>query len=513
MRVQINNLIIISILFSSLVSCGEKKVRKDTITEKDQPNIIWLMAEDISTDLACYGMPNVKTPNLDKMANKGVRFDNAFVTNSICSPSRSAMMIGTHQVKTNTHNHRSNRNVPLDKQFTPMTQKLREAGYTTILGNHAVMKKGRKIDVNFKHEPLGAWDGESNFGLFDKYDNFEKSDEPFFAQIQLVATHRGEWWNDVREKSKHPVNPDSVQMPPYMADHPAIRLDWAKYLDQIEYIDNEVGMIFNELEEKGMADNTVVIFIGDNGRCNIRGKGYLHDAGLRIPLLVYYPKQFKGGEIRKDVVSATDITASILDFAHIDIPEYMTGQPMFNTNFNREYAYGARDLWDEIQEKSRAITSDKWKYIRNDKPEIPFDAHQAYLEFYRPAVHVMRKLKKEGKLTDVQKFFFEDSKPLEELYNLKNDPQELVNLANNPAYDAILKELRDRTIEYDEAFKPVSDIYEPKSVQNTVDLVQWIKDERPEIHQQMKEGVEVGFKKWGAEFKKYKKEQAVKALK
>jgi len=488
------------------MSCGETKSQtKVDVVEKKQPNIIWLMAEDISTDLACYGLPNVKTPFLDKMAAEGVRFDNAFVTNSICSPSRSAMMIGTHQVKTNTHNHRSNRDVPLDKQFMPMTQKLRKAGYTTILGNHSVMKKGRKIDVNFKHEPLGEWDGETKFGLFDKYDTFEKSDEPFFAQIQLVVTHRGDWWDEVRSKSKHPVNPDTVEMPPYMADHPAIRLDWAKYLDQIEYMDNEIGMIFKELEEKGMADNTVVIFIGDNGRCNIRGKGYLHDPGLRIPLIVYYPEQFKGGEIRKDVVSATDITASILDFANIDIPEYMTGQPMFDENFNREYVYGARDLWDEIEEKSRAITSGDWKYIRNDKPEIPFDAHQGYLEFYRPAVHVMRTFKNEGKLTKEQAFFFKDSKPVEELYNLQDDPFELVNLADDPQYKDLLADLRAKTKALDTQMKPVSDIYNPKSMDQTIGLVEWIKTDHPEIRKQMEEGVEVGFKKWGKKYKDYLK--------
>jgi len=489
----------------ALLSCGAKKSQtKIEVEEKKQPNIIWLMAEDMSTDLSCYGLPNVKTPNLDKMATEGIRFDNAFVTNSICSPSRSAMIIGTHQVKTNTHHHRSNRDVPLDKQFTPMTQKLREAGYTTILGNHSVMKKGRKIDVNFKHEPLGEWDGETKFGLFDKYDNFEKSDEPFFAQIQLVATHRGDWWDEVRSKSEHPVNPDTVEMPPYMADHPAVRLDWAKYLDQIEYMDNEVGMIFKELEEKGMTDNTVVIFIGDNGRCNIRGKGYLHDPGMRIPLIVYYPEQFKGGEIRKDVVSATDITASILDFANIDIPEYMTGQPMFDKNFNREYVYGARDLWDEIEEQSRAITSGDWKYIRNDKPEIPYDAHQAYLEFYRPAVHVMRTLKKEGKLKKEQQFFFEDSKPVEELYDLKNDPYELINLAKHADYKDELAKMRAITKDLDNQMKPVSAVYKPKSMEQTLQLVEWIKNEHPEIRKQMEEGVEVGFKKWGKLFKDYK---------
>ncbi len=476
---------IISILVLS--ACDEPKTK-----EPERPNIIWLMAEDISTDLECYGMPDVKTPNLNAMASKGVLFENAFVTNPICSPSRSAMMIGTHQLKTNTHHHRSNRDVPLDNQFTPFTALLRDVGYTTILGHHSVYKKGRKTDVNFKHDQIGPWNGKQNFGLFDKYDTFEKEDQPFFAQIQLKVTHRGEWWDDIRNKSEHPVNPETVTMPPYMADHPAIRLDWAKYLDQIEYMDKEVGMIFKELKEKGIADNTIVIFIGDNGRCNIKGKGYLFDPGLRIPLIVYYPSRFKGGEIRKDVISATDITASIVDFAGIKVPDFMTGKPMFSEDFNREYVYGARDLWDEIEEKSRAVTSDKWSYIRNDKPEVPYDAHQAYLEFYRPAVHVMRKLYKEEKLNDAQKYFFEPEKPKEELYNLEEDPHQLTNLANNPKYNEILNNLRAETLKFDAQMTPVSNVYHPEKMTGP-QAIEWLKKELPEDYNRMLAGEEIGY--------------------
>ena len=471
------------------------------VLAQERPNIIWLMAEDMSLDLECYGMKGVKTPNLNQMAAKGVRFDNCFVTNPICSPSRSAMITGVHQVKINAHNHRSNRDVPLDENFKPFTYWLREAGYTTILGHHGVMGKGRKIDVNFKHEPLGPWDGKTKFGLFDKYDTFEKGDEPFFAQIQLVASHRGDWWNEVRDNSEHPVDPNEIELPEYMADHPVIRLDWAKYLDQIEYLDNEVGMIFQELEEKGMAHNTVVIFIGDNGRCNIRGKGYLQDPGLHIPLIVYYPKGLKEGEIRKDVVSATDITATILDFADIKVPDYMTGKPIFKSDFKRDYVYGARDLWDEIEEKSRALCSADWKYIRNDRPEVPFDAHQAYLEFYRPAVHVMRQLNKEGKLSEKEKLFFVETKPKEELYDLSKDPQELQNLAENPDFAAKLKEMRNITLRYDEQMTPISDVYRPVHASAT-DLLQWVKTERPQLYRQMLDGVEIGFQTLTKEYKK-----------
>ncbi|WP_087521980.1 sulfatase family protein [Polaribacter sp. SA4-12] len=493
-----------SVAFTFL-SCKQtsEKVAQGTV-KNQRPNIIWIMAEDMSTDLETYGMPNVKTPNLNKMASEGIRFDNAFVTNPICSPSRSAMMVGTHQVITNSHNHRSNRNTPLDSQFKPFTKLLRDAGYTTILGNHSVMKKGRKIDVNFKHKPIGNWNGKTEFGLFDKFDTFEKEDQPFFAQIQLAVTHRGDWWNEVREKSKHPVDPKTLTLPPYMADHPAVRLDWAKYLDQIEYMDNEVGMIFKELEDKSMADNTIVIFIGDNGRCNIRGKGYLQDSGLRIPFIMYYPKQFKGNQVRKEVVSATDITASIIDFAGLEVPSYMTGKSIFNKNFDRKFAYGARDLWDEIEEKSRAVTSGEWSYIRNDKPEVPYDAHQAYLEFYRPAVHIMRKMYKEGKLNEAQKPFFEPRKPKEELYNLKEDPHQLHNLASNSDYKDVLEKLRAKTLLFDKEMTPVSTVYNPKPVPGQP-FMKWFVKEYPKAYIQMKEGVEVGSKKYSGIYKKHLK--------
>jgi len=467
---------------------------------KDQPNIIWLMAEDISLDLECYGTKGVQTPSLNRLAKEGMMFNNCFVTNPICSPSRSAMMVGTHQVKINAHNHRSNRDVILPEPYKPFTYWLRENGYTTIIGHHGVMGKGRKIDCNFKTQMLGEWDGKENFGLFDKKDEFLPEDQPFFAQIQLVATHRGDWWNEVRAKSKDPVNVDEVELPPYYAEHPTIRLDWAKYLDQMEFIDNEVGMIVEELEQKGMADNTVIIFIGDNGRCNIRGKGYLHDPGLRIPLIVYYPKNIKGKQVIDNVVSATDITATILDLAGCEIPDYMTGQSFLDKKFNRKEVYGARDLWDEVEEKSRSISTERWKYIRNDKPEVPWDAGQAYLEFYRPAVHVMRRLKSEGKLNESQKYFFQSAKPNEELFDLENDPYEENNLAEDPQYADILKDLRQKTLEYDKEMQPISDVYHPAHP-ISLDILEYVKTEQPEAYQQMLDGVEIGFKKYGNLYK------------
>ncbi|MBK3516174.1 sulfatase family protein [Carboxylicivirga marina] len=479
--------------------CGIENVSAQT---EQQPNIIWIMAEDIGPDIECYGMPAVKTPELNRLAESGLLFTNAYCTNSICSPSRSAMMTGVHQNKINAQHHRSNRDVNLDQTVQPFTYHLRNAGYTCILGHHAVMKKGRKIDVNYKHKAIGEWDGVNDFGLFDKFDRFNKDDQPFFNQIQLVVTHRGDWWDEVRQKSKYKVNPDSVIMPPYMADDSIVRLDWAKYLDQLEYMDNEVGMIVQELKEKGLYENTVIIFIGDNGRCNIRGKGYLFDPGLHIPLIVHWPEGIASGALREELVSTTDITATILDLAGAEMPKYLTGQSFMQDDFEREYVYSARDLWDEVKEQSRSLYDGQHKYIRNDMPEQPYDATQAYLEFYRPALHVMRKLKQAGQLNPVQALFFENDKPKEQLFDLKNDPHEQFNLALQPHYEELLvkmrKELQKKELEMtsaDDTFWPI----QPKSVET----LKWVKAQYPLEYQEMLNGKEIGFQKYSKLYKQY----------
>ena len=486
---------LVNIMLLLIVSMGSN-IAQTTV----KPNIIWLMAEDIGLDIECYGMQAVKTPNLNALAEEGIKYTNCFCTNSICSPSRSAMMTGVHQNKINAQHHRSNRNTPLQAPYKPLTYHLRKAGYTCVLGSELVMRKGRKIDVNFKHKVIGEWDGSSKFGLFDKVDKITPADQPFFAQVQLKVTHRGDWWDDIRSKSNNPVNPDSVVLPPYMADHPAIRMDWAKYLDQMEYMDNEVGMIVQDLKDKGLYDNTVIIFIGDNGRCNIRGKGYLFDPGLHIPLIVHWPDGIKPGQVKDDVVSTTDITATILDLAGVNTPEYLSGSSFLKADFSREYVYSARDLWDEVMEKSRSISTDRFKYIRNDMNWIPYDTHQAYLEFYRPAIHIMRKLNFCGKLSPEQKLFFESKKPLEQLFDLQNDPDELINLASNPAYKKQLEKLRLKLQAAEREMTSVDQTFEP-IVPESVELLDWVRYTKPNAYKQMLDGVEIGFQRLAREYK------------
>ena len=466
----------------------------------DKPNIVWVMAEDMGLDLECYGMQGVTTPVLNRMAEEGIRFDNCYCTNPICSPSRSAMMVGAHQESFGAHNHRSRRDDPLEAPYRPITALLRDAGYTCVLGHEAVQFRGRKTDVNFRHEKVGdVYDGVENFGLFDKWDNAERKDAPFFHQIQLNVTHRGDWWESVRAHSPKPVRTDEIELPPYIADTAETRLDWAAYLDTVERMDYEMGLILNELRSKGLEKDTIVIFIADNGRCQIRGKGYLYESGLHIPMIVWGPGLVAPQSPEKRIVSTLDIVASVLDLAGAQMPSYLEGVPIINREFKgRSHIYGARDRWDEIDECMRSVCDGRYNYIRNYMPETPWDAHQAYLDFYRPVLHVMRRLNADAALNSRTSVFFQDGKPEEELYDWQADPHELQNLSADPKLRTVLEQMRGRMREYQRMHRDagLEDLgHRWIDTSGAPEVRAWIRENHPELWEEITHQV---FVKYGA---------------
>ena len=471
----------------------------------EKPNFIWIMAEDMGPDLECYGMKGVRTPNLNRMAEEGVKFTRAYCANPICSPSRSSMMTGVHQTVINAQHHRSNRDVPLAAPYKPLTYWLRQAGYTCILGSDLVMKNGRKIDCNFRHEPTGPYDGVEHFGLFDKLDTFSKEDQPFFNQIQCVVTHRGDWWNEVRRESKHPVSVDDIELPPWIADTLETRHDWAAYCDTIEYMDNEVGKILQRVKDMSLDKNTIVVFIADNGRCNLRGKGYLQDTGIHVPMIVWGPG-INPGTVVDDLVCMTDITATLLKLAGAEMPDYLDGHPVFGVEQPqyREYVRSARDIWDEVDECSRSITTKRFSYISNLMPDVPWDAHQAYLDLNRPAIHVMRTLKQEDKLTGPALAYMAERKPDEELYDLEKDPDQLHNLADNPEYTEVLKQMRSLEQEWQSTHRDrgLEDLgkREPEKGLGSELAVQGVKEHEPELWARLQAGELMQTQEW---MKKY----------
>jgi arylsulfatase A-like enzyme len=405
-----------------------------------RPNIVLIMAEDIGNDLACYGTDGVKTPILDKLADSGIRYTRFYTNSPICSPSRTALMLGMYQTSSNGHNHRSS--VKGAPGLHYLTHYLRQAGYVNRLGSKVIKRKSGKTDINVRlDEPM-----------FDKSN--PKPGQPFFQQIQLQVTHRqanDSRWQDLRASKEDPVKTAEIEIPPYLPDTPEVRLDWATYLDQIEQADLETSQILTDLKEKGELENSIIIWIGDNGRCQIRGKGYLYEDGIRCPLIIW-GKGIEQGKVVDDLVSGIDLTATILALAGIDHPAQMQGQaflsnPEYQTN---DYVFCARDRWDEIVDCSRVVVGERYKYIYNFMPEVPFDAGQKYLDTdnVRPILPLLREMHKEGKLTPEQAYFFRPQKEIEQLYDLDVDPWELNNLATSSEHQNTKEELQGKLFQW-----------------------------------------------------------------
>jgi uncharacterized sulfatase len=389
----------------------------------DRPNILLIFAEDMCPDMSCYGVPQVKTPILDQMAAEGIRFENAFSAAPVCSASRSGIMCGMYQTSIGGHNHRTRLKKPLPGKVKPYPQLLKDAGYYTVIIG--------KTDLNY------IWDKEATASSTKSWSGRVK-DQPFFCQMTIGTTHRA----FVRD-AKNPIDPKKVELPPYYADTPLIRRDWADYLESIQVMDSQVGDILKRLEDEGIVDNTLVIFTGDHGRCMPRGKQFCYDGGIHVPLIARWPKAMKAGQVRDQLTSSIDIAATIVKCAGLDIPSWMQGRPFFpKDETNRKYIFAARDRCDGTADRIRCVRSKEFKYLKNFYPERPYTQLNSYKIRQYPPVAIMKHLYEQGKLNPVQAHFFAPTRPAEELYDLKADPHETKNLAKDPKYAKVLREYR-----------------------------------------------------------------------
>jgi arylsulfatase A-like enzyme len=347
------------------------------------------------------------------------------------------MITGMHQGAIGAHHHRSHRGdgYELPNPVKPITEYFRKAGYFTANVKTAApgVRGSGKTDFNFKLSK--AFDGSDW--------NQRKPGQPFFAQLSISMTHRGKQWNGLDKKLLNPVDPNKVKLPPHFPDHPIAREDWATYLNSIQMMDQYVGKILQRLENEGLTDNTVVIFIGDHGRCHVRGKQWLYDSGIRIPLIVRWPGKLKPGRVNEDLVSAIDISATVLKIAGIQPPDHLQGQIFLGRDKKkREYIFASRGRCDETIECIRCVHDKRYSYIRNYMPYRPWMAPNRYKDTSYPMRDLMRSLHAEGKLTPDQMKFMALTKPPEELYDLKNDPHEFHNMANSPEHQKVLKRMR-----------------------------------------------------------------------
>ncbi|MFO8015031.1 MAG: sulfatase [Phycisphaerae bacterium] len=397
-----------------------------------RPNVLWIISEDTGPEFGCYGYPQVHTPNVDRLAREGARYTNAFTTNPVCSPSRSAFMTGMYQTTIGAHQHRTPgvAKEPLPEGVHVFTKYFRDAGYFT-----ALCGKG-KTDWNF-NTTVKPYDSNTWEGL--------KTHQPFFCQYQFSETHRG-----FKHCKAHPVDPEKVSLPPYYPDHPVARKDWAMYLETVNVLDEKIGKVLDRLEADGLAENTIVFYFGDHGRAHVRGKQWLYDGGIHVPLVVRAPGVTEAGTVVDEMVSAIDFGPTCLRLCGIAPPAHMQGRVFLGPDRDepRECIFAARDRCDETVERIRCLRDKRWKYIRNFMPGRPWTQPNYYKLSSYPMLGLMHRLHDDGKLTPEQDRWFAPRKPVEELYDLENDPWEVHNLARDKAHADRLAAMRQQVFDW-----------------------------------------------------------------
>lgn len=433
-------LLAVSVL--TVISC-RSGTSSDTTGHGQQPNILWIVAENMDLDLGCYGQDHVRTPHLDSLAQQGMRFTHVFSTSPVCAPSRSAFMTGMYQTSTDTHNMRSHRedDFHLPEGVRPITHRLQEYGYFT--SNVIMIDQNRvgtgKLDLNFVNE-----------GPIFQSDNWIelKDHQPFFAQINTPEAEYDIYDRKSAEKPRvkwvgeddHPqiAKPDEVTPPPYYPDHKISRQEWARYLNSVSGMDQRVGMILDKLRVEGLADHTIIVFFADNGRLEARGIHWLWDTGIRVPMIIYWPEKLKPpedyrpGTVSHELISLLDISATTLSMAGIVPPPLMQSRVFLGDlrGQTRQFVFSARDRIDETVIRMRSVRGKRYHYIRNFTPGAGFLSLNRYKEKCFLVKPLMRNLYGEGKLSgsalDLMQPF-----PDEQLYDTEGDPYEIQNIAGS----------------------------------------------------------------------------------
>ena len=405
----------------------------------NRPNILWISLEDTSPRFGCYGDEVARTPNIDRLAATGCIYPRAFSVAGVCAPSRSAIItgmyptsIGTHQMRT-THTVDPARPLPYSACPPPhvkcFTEYLRGAGY--FCTNNA------KTDYQFT-PPVTAWDELSK----EAHWRNRPEDAPFFAVFNPTATHESGMWEEKHEGRPLGTDVDAVELPPYLPDTEPSRRALARHYDNIETADQRVGELLDQLEQDGLVDNTIVVLWSDHGEGLPRAKRWPYDAGIRIPLIVRWPGRVKAGSVDERLVSLIDLGPTMLSITGSLRPRHLQGQPFLGDDAKvRQYIFASRDRHDEAYDRVRAVRDRRYKYLRHYHPEQPYLPWNPYRNRH-PVMAEMWRLYRENALDHDQRLLFVAPRPVEELYDTKADPFEMVNLAADPEYQEVLVRLR-----------------------------------------------------------------------
>ena len=467
-----------------------KNIRARQISTKEssqkileRPNILWITAEDMSPTLGCYGDSYAITPNIDKLANLSTRYSNAFAASPVCSPSRSVLITGMHNVSTGTHQMRSG--FPLPKGVKGFPAYLRNAGYFTtnnVKTDYNTSDAQRLIDE--------SWD-ESSSKAHWRNQNRRKN-QPFFSVFNIMTSHQSRtmvWPYSVFKKhvqsklsASEIHDPKNAPVPEYYPDTPLIRKNIARYYDCVTAMDKRVGEIMSQLKEDGLVNDTIVFFFSDHGSGMPRHKRLLHDTGMKVAMLVHIPEKWKNlrptipGAFSDRLISFVDFAPTVLGLVGVQSPEYMQGLPFIgaNSNMERKYVYGNRDRVDEVFDCSRSVRNKRWLYIRNYNPHLSWSQPSVFSDLGEIRHEISQKYNENiDAATKAQKHFSSANKPIEELYDCDADPDNVRNLIStnlSKETSEILSTLRKELIDYRESVGDLGAL--PES-----EMRRWVKTE------------------------------------
>ncbi|MCB0631439.1 MAG: sulfatase [Lewinella sp.] len=434
----------------------------------EQPNILWLVTEDMSAYIPSFGDSTIETPNLSRLAAEGVVYPRFFSPSGVCAPSRAAIAtgmypsgIGANHMRTSSYSEVTGlppyEAVP-PPQVRMMSEWLRMNGYYCT--------NNSKTDYQF-NAPVTAWDESGNFAHWRN----RADGQPFFSIFNFTVTHesglfepygmrKNEFrfyqagdtsfatgaWNGKTSPEETPVHvsPDlNFPIPPYLPQTDSVRRDMWKVYNNIAEMDKELGAVLAQLEADGLLENTIIFFYGDHGGPMPRQKRLIYDSGLNTPLIVRFPNKQRAGTSDGQLLSFVDLAPTVLSLAGIEPPDYMDGRAWlgkYDAPGERDYIHGAADRFDGFTDAIRAVRDKRFKYIRNYRPEQGYYLPVTYREQI-PTMRELLRMRDAGTLDEYQMQWFRESKPREELFDCDNDPHELHNIADDPQYADKLREL------------------------------------------------------------------------
>ncbi len=422
---------------------AQKKI--NTATKFARPNILWIVCEDMSPHLSCFGETVIQTPNLDALAKDGVMYTNAYTCAGVCAPSRNSIITAMYPISIGGGNMRnyepgakdneSLKGLPFSSySIVPppyvkcFPEYLRSAGYYCT--------NNYKQDYQFE-APVTVWDESSKKAHWKN----RPKESPFFAIFNLEITHESRLW--LRDKEPLLVDTSKVKIPPYYPDIPEARIAIARQLSNVIEMDKQAGILIKELKDSGLYNSTIIFFYSDHGDGLPYVKREITNRGLHIPLIIKYFNQINANNEDNQMISGIDFGPTVLSLASVPIPKYMHGQAFvgFQKKPKRKYIFASRDRMDEHVDRVRTVFDGRYQYLHNYMPEKPYYQNVGY-RLQIPMMKKMIELRDQGKLSSIVMRWFKPKVSVEELYDTEKDPYELNNLANIPAYKNKLAALK-----------------------------------------------------------------------